>query len=408
MALMAAPLVAALLPTEAGASNNVPRGNVTAPATSVVVTQTIVPTDPTTPRSTLTALSGTVEVFNSNGTYTVGTGICTAEVLVSGASGGNIQGTTAGRGSSVKGQFSVSAGDKYDITVGAYRGGGAGGLSDLNGGGASKIVKQSNAALIVEAGGGGGDSLVILTRTNPSLDTVPGSPTSVLAGTTIPPAIKVNAVPGRGADASAITAVSPVTATVTVPVGDNTPPSTSTSIVTKTATANAAGANTDSGEAILYQDQGAGTTVVLAKVGISVYKGGAGGGGNPNSGGADADAGVAGNNIFPTSTDPASTAPQVERENTWAAPFAVGAGVGGSGGINTIGNGFLKTAEGVNGDLNGKVTVRSIACSAGGSTLPPLGGGQGASGPLLPAALALVGAGIGMLVVRRRRPAPQA
>ena len=70
--------------------------------------------------------------------------------------------------------------------------------------------------------------------------------------------------------------------------------------------------------------------------------------------------------------------------------------------MNVVGNGFLTLNQGVNDQLNGQVTVRQIACSSTGSTLPPLGGGSGSSGPLLPAALVLLGAGAGLLIVRRR------
>jgi len=392
---MALPLVTSLLPGEAGATRVPSQG-----ATTSIGITSIVPTDPTVPRSTLVMAGVVFQNFNPGlTTYTVSTGICSVEVIVSGAAGGNIGATVAGRGSSIRGQFAVAAGDKYDITVGAYRGGGTGGLADLNGGAATKVVKQSSAALIVEAGGGGGDSLVLLTRTNASLDTIPGQTT--LVGSTVPPFIKVNAVPGKGADAPGITAVTPVTAGVLVPIGDAASSPTSTSLVSKSATAVANGAATDSGTAILSRDIATGTTEFIASVRVDVFRGGAGAGSSANSGGADADAGSAGTILYPTT----SVVPEPEVNppitNSFSAPYAVGAAVGGSGGQNTIGNGFLKTADGVNDQKDGKVTLREITCSST-NTLPPLGGGQGASGPLVPAALALIGAGIGMLVVRRR------
>lgn len=402
LAVMALPLVTALLPGEAGATR-VP--SQAAATTSIGVTS-IVPTDPTVPRSTLVIAGSVLQSFNPGlTTYTVSTNICTVEVVVSGAAGGNIGATLAGRGSSVKGQFNVAAGDKYDITVGAYRGGGTGGLADLNGGAATKIVKQSSAALIIEAGGGGGDSLVVLTRTNASLDTIPGQ--TALVGSTVPPFIKVNAVPGRGADAPGLTAVTPITAAVLVPIGDAASSPTSIVLVPKSVTAAANGAATDSGTAILGRDVAPGTTEFIASVKVEVFKGGAGGGGSANSGGADADAGSAGTILYPTSTTTSVTptlVPPPSSTNSYNAPYAVGAAVGGSGGQNTIGNGFLKTADGINDQKDGKVTLREIVC--GSSTLPPLGGGRGASGPLVPAAVALIGAGLGMLVVRRRGARP--
>jgi len=397
LAVMALPLVTAILPQEAGASR-VPSQ---VPPTSVQVTESIVPTNPTVPRSTLAALSGTVQVFNPGlTTYTVSTGICTVEVIVNGAAGGNVQAGVAGRGSSVKGQFAVAAGEKYDLTVGAYRGGGAGGTSELNGGGATKIVKQSTAALVVESGGGGGDSLIVLTRSDANRDTIP---VTTLTGSTTPPFIKVVAIPGKGADAPGTTAVTPVNATVVVPVVNNVAP-TSTSTFVRSANAASNGAGTAEAEAILGQEINPGTTVQLAKVKVNVYAGGAGGGGNPNGGGASANAGdiTSSTNVYePTTTINGETPPT----SIFNAPYAVGAAVGGSGGFNNIGNGFLKTAEGVNDQKDGKVTLREIACSAGGSTLPPLGGGRGANGPLLPFAIALMGAGVGLVLVRRRNTA---
>ena len=397
---MALPLVTALLPGEAGATR-VP----SQAATTSIGISSIVPTDPTVPRSTLVMAGTTFQNFNPGlTTYTVSANICSVEVIVTGAAGGNIGATVAGRGSAVRGQFAVAAGDKYDITVGAYRGGGTGGLADLNGGAATKIVKQSSAALIIEAGGGGGDSLVVLTRTNASLDTIPGQTT--LVGSTVPPFIKVNAVPGRGADAPGLTAVTPITAAVLVPIGDAASSPTVVVLVPKAVTAVANGAATDTGTAILGRDVAPGTTEFIASVKLDVFRGGAGAGGSANSGGVDADAGSAGTILYPTTSLATPPDPNPSTTNSFNAPYAVGAAVGGSGGQNTIGNGFLKTADGINDQKDGKVILREITCSSTNSTLPPLGGGRGASGPLVPAAVALIGAGLGMLVVRRRGARP--
>ena len=392
---MALPLITAILPDQAGA--RVPSD---AAPTSVQSTQTIVPTDPTVPRSTLAIAATTLLTFNPGlTTYTVSTGICAVEVVVSGAAGGNAQAGIGGRGASVKGQFSVAAGEKYDITVGAYRGGGVGGLSDLNGGGATKIVKQSNTALVIEAGGGGGDAYIVLTNSDASRNTIP---VTTLVGSTAPPFIKVNAIPGKGGDAPGVTAVTPITATVQVPSGNFTG-TTSTTLTPQTVSAAGNGTATATGEAVLGELGGPGTTSIpIAKVKIDAYGGGAGGGGTPNSGGAKVNAGeiTSSTNVYApvSSVDPSDT-------TIFNAPYAVGAAVGGSGGFSSIGNGFLKTAEGINDQKDGKVTLREISCSAGGSTLPPLGGGRTANGPLLPFALALIGAGIGLVVVRRRRGA---
>jgi hypothetical protein len=386
LAVMALPLVSTVLPGSAGATRVVP-GQAT--STSIGIT-TVVPTDPTVAKSTLVmVVSGTqtVQTFNpGTSTYTVSTGICTVEVIVSGGAGGNVGGTAAGRGAQIRGQFAVAAGEKFDMIVGAYRGGGTGGLTELNGGGATRIVKQSNAALVVEAAGGGGDALAVITRTNASSDTIPGATT--LPGGTAAPFIRVNVVPGKGADAPASTAVTPVTAAVQVPIGNV--PGSSTTLVSKSASAVANGSNTAAVEGVLSQDVAVSSTAVLARSRVDVYRGGAGGGGAANPGGAAADGGSAGSIVYNVPASGSAGA----ADQTFSAPFAVGAAVGGSGGANTIGNGFLVLANGTN--------------DTGGSTLPPLGGGQGSNGPLVPAALALIGAGVGMLVVRRRSAAAPA
>jgi hypothetical protein len=402
LAAMSLPLVTAFLP--AGASTGRPAGGGT---TSIGVTS-VVPTNSTVPRSTLVALSGTVQTFTPGvSTYTVSSGICTVEVLVNGAAGGNIQGGVAGRGASIKGQFAVAAGATYTITVGAYRGGGAGGLAELNGGASSKIVQNSNSAVIVEAAGGGGDSLAMISRTNAVNDTLPGATT--IPGGTYPPAIQVAAVPGKGADASATTAVSPITAAVNVPVINATAVPTSTSIVPKSVSASANGGNTASGAGVLSRDLGTGSTVFIASAQVNVFAGGAGAGGSAASGGVAADGGSAGTNYFPTTTLEPIEGENPETTDNLSAPYALGAAVGGSGGVSFIGNGFLTTGQGVNDQTDGRVTLRQIACSTSGSTLPPLGGGSGTSGgPLLPAAIVLLGAGIGLVAVRRRGATPAA
>jgi hypothetical protein len=341
----------------------------------------------------LPALTGTTQTFGPGlTTFTVSSGICTVEVIVSGAAGGNIGGSVAGRGSSIRGQFAVAAGDKYDITVGAYRGGGAGGRAELNGGGATRVVKQSTAAVLVEAGGGGGDGYGLITRVNPAQDTIPGATT--LPGGTAPPFIQFNVVPGKGADAPGTTAVSPVTASVSVPVGNV--PASSTSLVPESVSATANGAGTDAGVGVLTREVAPSTTEFVASVRVDVWSGGAGGGGATPSGGADADGGSAGSIVYDT------TIPEQSTTTVYTAPFAIGASVGGSGGQNFIGNGFLTLAQGVNDQINGQVILRQIACSSTGSTLPPLGGGNSAARLLLPGAIILLGAGAGLLMVRRR------
>src|SRR6188472_2734612 len=132
IAVMALPLVTAVLPGSASASRGVPQGGQT---TNVGIT-TVVPTASTAARSTIPALTGTtLPPFQPGSTsFTVSSGVCTVEVLVAGAAGGNVNGGIGGRGASIRGQFAVAAGDIYQLTVGSYRGGGAGGVApDLNG-----------------------------------------------------------------------------------------------------------------------------------------------------------------------------------------------------------------------------------------------------------------------------------